>query len=221
MERRTQQLADGQGRAAPVAGQFIEPMVCLAVAALPAGPAWEYELKFDGYRAIAFKTRNRVHLMSRNGKDFAQPYPALISALEPLPNETVVDGEIVVLDESGRPSFNLLQNYATREYTLAFYLFDLLILAGVDLRHETLETRRMLLHMQVDATAGRTNSFLQDDSGFRGGADCSGTRARPGRRDRQTPQQYLPVRQTLRRVGQNAGQPGTGAGYRRLCTGAE
>jgi bifunctional non-homologous end joining protein LigD len=124
-------------------------MVCLAVASLPAGPAWEYELKFDGYRAVAFKTRNRVHLVSRNGKDFAQRYPALVQALESLPNETVIDGEIVALDESGRPSFNLLQNFATRDYTLVFYLFDLLILAGVELRNETLETRRTLLRTRV------------------------------------------------------------------------
>src|SRR5271154_2312623 len=122
--------ADRKGRALEAPGHFIEPMACLAVASLPAGPVWEYELKFDGYRAVAFKTRNRVHLMSRNGKDFAQRYPALVHALEPLPNETVIDGEIVALDESGRPLFNLLQNYASREYTVVFYLFDLLILAG-------------------------------------------------------------------------------------------
>jgi ATP-dependent DNA ligase len=138
-----------KGRAAPAAGHFIEPMACLAVASVPAGPAWEYELKFDGYRAVAFKTHNRVHLMSRNGKDSAQRYSALVSTLEPLPNETVIDGEIVALDENGRPSFNLLQNYATREYILAFYLFDLLILAGVELRNETLETRRTLLRTRV------------------------------------------------------------------------
>jgi bifunctional non-homologous end joining protein LigD len=124
-------------------------MACLAVDSLPVGPAWEYELKFEGYRAVASKTRNRVHLMSRNGKDFAQRYLALVRALEPLPNETVIDGEIVALDESGRPSFNLLQNFATREYALVFYLFDLLILAGVELRNETLETRRTLLRTRV------------------------------------------------------------------------
>jgi bifunctional non-homologous end joining protein LigD len=149
MEWRAKLPADRQGRAVTVDGQFIEPMACLAVASLPTGSGWEYELKLDGYRAIAFKTRNRVHLRSRNGKDFAQRYPALVHALEPLPNETVVDGEIVALDESGRPLFNLLQNYATREYTLAFYLFDLLILAGLELRNETLETRRTLLRTRV------------------------------------------------------------------------
>jgi ATP-dependent DNA ligase len=69
--------------------------------------------------------------------------PALVSALEPLPNETVIDGEIVALDESGRLSFNLLQNHAMREYALAFYPFDLLILAGEDLRNEPLKWTMM------------------------------------------------------------------------------
>src|SRR5271169_6031687 len=73
MERRAKRLVDGKGRA--VTAHFIEPMNCLAVAKLPVGPAWEYELKLDGYRAIAFKTRALVHLRSRNDKDFTQRYP--------------------------------------------------------------------------------------------------------------------------------------------------
>jgi ATP-dependent DNA ligase len=98
MERRAERLADRKGRAVPATGYFIEPMACLAVARLPAESGWEYEVKLDCYRAVAFKTRSRVHLMSRNGKDFAQRYPALVSALEPLPNEPVIDGGIVALD---------------------------------------------------------------------------------------------------------------------------
>jgi bifunctional non-homologous end joining protein LigD len=81
-------------------------MACVAVAQVPAGPEWEYELKFDGYRAIGFKTHNRVHLASRNGKDFSERFPELVHALEPLPDETVIDGEIVALDGTGHPSFN-------------------------------------------------------------------------------------------------------------------
>jgi bifunctional non-homologous end joining protein LigD len=61
----------------------------------------------------------------------------------------VIDGEIVVLNDSGRPSFNLLQNYASREYSLVFYLFDLLILEGNDLRNEPLKVRRQLLSTRV------------------------------------------------------------------------
>ena len=139
--------AERKGRA--VTAHFIAPMNCLAIAKLPAGPAWAYELKLDGYRAIAFKTSDRVHLKSRNGKDFAQRYPALIRALEALPDETVIDGELVALDNSGHPSFNLLQNYASREYTLVFYLFDLLVLEGEDLRIESLEVRRQLLSARL------------------------------------------------------------------------
>ena len=91
----------------------------------------------------------RIEKITRNGKDFAQRYPALVRALEALPDETVIDGEIVALDDSGRPSFNLLQNYASREYTLVFYLFDLLILKGDDLKNEPLEARRKLLSTRV------------------------------------------------------------------------
>jgi bifunctional non-homologous end joining protein LigD len=119
------------------------------VAQVPAGPEWEYELKFDGYRAIGFKTHNRVHLASRNGKDFSERFPELVHALEPLPDETVIDGEIVALDGTGHPSFNQLQNYDTREYSLVFYVFDLLVLGGEDLRNEPLEVRRRLLHTRV------------------------------------------------------------------------
>jgi DNA ligase D-like protein (predicted ligase) len=130
-------------------GHFIEPMACLAVADLPAGSDWEYELTLDGYRAIAFKTRGRVHLRSRNGKDFSQRFLSLIRPLQPLADETVVDGEIVALDDAGRPSFNLLQNSATHEDCLVLYLFDLLILAGEDLRNQPLEVRRKLLRTKV------------------------------------------------------------------------
>jgi hypothetical protein len=61
----------------------------------------------------------------------------------------VIDGEIVALDDNGRPSFNLLQNYASREYTLVFYLFDLLILEGEDQEIESLEVRRQLLSTRL------------------------------------------------------------------------
>ena len=77
-------------------------MQCLPVAKLPEGPNWEYEVKFDGYRARwEIKSRGRVRLMSRNENDLADRFPTLAQALAELPNETIIDGEIVALDEKG------------------------------------------------------------------------------------------------------------------------
>lgn len=61
------------------------------------------------YRAIAFKTDGRSQLRSRNDNDFNRKYPAVAAALTALPDQIVIDGEVVALDENGRPSFNLLQ----------------------------------------------------------------------------------------------------------------
>src|SRR5260370_12856961 len=82
-------------------------------------------------------------------KDFSQRFAELVRPREAVGDEVVSEGEIVAVDGTGRPSFNLLQNYATREYCLVFYVFDLLILAGEDFKNEPLELRRRLLHTRV------------------------------------------------------------------------
>jgi DNA ligase D-like protein (predicted ligase) len=124
-------------------------MLLLATNSLPDGNEWEYELKLDGYRAIAFKSNGRVHLRSRNNKDFAVRYRAIASALQELADETVIDGEVVVLDDSGRPSFNTLQNYGSSTKPIFYYVFDLLVLNGRDIRFEPLEKRRELLRTKI------------------------------------------------------------------------
>jgi bifunctional non-homologous end joining protein LigD len=136
-------------RAVKAQARFVEPMQCRAVDRLPEGQEWEYELKFDGYRALAFKTGRRVWLMSRNERDFTPLFPRLVSALEKLPQDTVIDGEIVALNTAGKPSFNLLQNYQTAAQTIVFYAFDLLMLSGQNVMDRPLEERRELLQKRV------------------------------------------------------------------------
>src|SRR5690349_3105483 len=113
------------------------------------GERWVYELKLDGYRAIAFKTGGRLHLRSRNDNDFSQRYRDVVRGLEKLPADTVVDGEIVAFDADGRPSFNLLQNYASGSLTLVYFVFDVMMLRGRDVMTEPLSARRKLLESKV------------------------------------------------------------------------
>jgi ATP-dependent DNA ligase len=85
-------------------------MLLLRTDALPNDrERWQYELKVDGYRAIAFRTGGKLHLRSRNNNDFSSRYAGVLEGLAKLSNETVIDGEIVAFDETGRPSFNALQ----------------------------------------------------------------------------------------------------------------
>ncbi len=64
-------MKDRSGKAGHIAAYFIEPMLCLDVEKLPEGPAWQYEVKLDGYRAIAVRTKTGVELWSRNKRDFS------------------------------------------------------------------------------------------------------------------------------------------------------
>jgi len=95
------------------------------------------------------KSGDKVQLRSRNNKDFTTRYSAIAEALQKLPDETVIDGEVVALDETGRPSFNVLQNFASSTQPIYFYVFDLLMLAGRDVRSLPLIERRELLQTKV------------------------------------------------------------------------
>jgi len=106
-------------------------------------------IKLDGYRALALKTRGEVKLRSRNDNDFSLRYPAIAKALAALPDETVIDGEIVALDEGGRPSFNILQNYVSSKAPILYYVFDVLILAGRNVMGEALAKRREFLEQRI------------------------------------------------------------------------
>jgi len=125
-------------------------MLLLRSETLPDDPGrWTYELKLDGYRAIAFKTGGRVQLRSRNDNDFSARYPAVLSGLANLPPDTVLDGEVVAFDEHGRPSFNLLQNYGSTDVPIGYFVFDVMMLAGRDVTREPLSSRQALLESKV------------------------------------------------------------------------
>ncbi|GGK57435.1 DNA ligase D [Rufibacter glacialis] len=105
--------------------------------------AWLFEVKWDGYRAVAEVEEGAVKLYSRNGKSFKAKYAPVVNALEALPHQAVFDGELVVLDKEGKANFQALQNYQnTPSEHLYYYIFDLLYLNGEDLRHLPLIQRK-------------------------------------------------------------------------------
>jgi DNA ligase D-like protein (predicted ligase) len=177
--------------------RFIEPMLLLRTETLPDDARrWRYQLKLDGYRAIAFKSKGKVYLRSRNDNDFSLRYPSVVTGLAGLPDETVIDGEVVAFDEEGRPSFNVLQNYGSSAAPVVFYAFDVMVLRGRDVMSEPLEKRQQLLEKLVLPKlkepvryAGALDAALPDlvasvkTHGLEGlVAKRLGTRYEPGRR---------------------------------------
>ncbi len=128
---------------------FVEPMECLSVSKLPEGLGWLWEIKLDGYRALAVKSGTGVTLFSRRRKSLNRQFPYIVEALADLPAGTVVDGEVVAIDESGRPDFNLLQNFRAEASRIRYYIFDLLCWEDRDLTHVPMVERRALLNSVV------------------------------------------------------------------------
>ncbi len=125
---------------------FIQPMMASSVTSLPDDTgAWTYEVKFDGYRCLALKENKKVALFSRRGNSLKGDFPAIAKALESLPDDTMIDGEVVALDERGRPSFSALQNRRSRKQPLHYYVFDILSYQGRSLLALELRKRRELL----------------------------------------------------------------------------
>jgi bifunctional non-homologous end joining protein LigD len=133
-------------RAAPVPKQ-LSPMVPSLASRPFSHPNWLFEPKLDGYRVTATVSQGEVRLTSRRGLDCSSEYPWLVEALKQQPySEVIFDGEIVALDEDGRPSFQHLQNRGSEPHpVLLFYAFDLLYRDGFDLRGVMLDERRALL----------------------------------------------------------------------------
>jgi len=107
---------------------------------------WIYEIKWDGYRAIAEIDKAAIRLYSRNGLSFAPDYPAVYDELKKIKKSVVLDGEIVVMDDIGKPSFQLIQQYAQdKSLPICYYVFDCLYINGKSIEDKPLLERKVLL----------------------------------------------------------------------------
>lgn len=164
-----QALSGAEQRPMP---SVIHPMLAISTAKAFNNPEWLFEIKWDGYRAVAFIDKGRVRLVSRSQNDLTGQYPELGTIPEFVKAErAILDGEIVALDEEGRPSFSLMQQRTgfhpgnrrlpRREgVPVVYYAFDLLYVDGLDLRRIALEQRKQLLKERI--TAGGILHFSDD-----------------------------------------------------------
>ncbi|HZP17112.1 MAG TPA: non-homologous end-joining DNA ligase [Terriglobales bacterium] len=126
---------------------FIPPMECKLVRSLPDQPHWLLELKLDGYRAIAVKSSGKADLFSRYRRSFKERFGRIAAALDNMNLEFVLDGEIVALDDQGRPNFQELQNSRSTRQPIVYYVFDLLNYGDKDLRYLPLRERKRALEV--------------------------------------------------------------------------
>jgi bifunctional non-homologous end joining protein LigD len=127
--------------------KFEAPMQAKLAEAIPSGD-WLYEIKFDGFRALALRGGSEARLVSRNELDLGGKFPEVMESIAELDvRDTIIDGEIVALDENGRSSFQLLQaiELGQERSPVFYYAFDLLRLNGSDLRELPLEQRKAKL----------------------------------------------------------------------------
>jgi bifunctional non-homologous end joining protein LigD len=143
----------------------VHPMLATAVEKPFDDPEWLFEIKWDGYRAVSFLRDGKVRLVSRNQNDLTKEFPELHELSKSIKAKTaVLDGEIVVLDDQGRPSFSRMQQRtgirkggrrtgARRDLPVQYYVFDLIYLDGYDLRRVALEQRKEALAQIVPPNA--------------------------------------------------------------------
>ena len=108
---------------------------------IPKGKNWLFEIKYDGYRIIAYKQDNNIKLVSRNGKDYTKKFAGIANSLLKLDYTCfILDGEVVVFDKNGKSNFSLLHNSNSNNFH--YVVFDILSLEGEDLRNQKLIDRK-------------------------------------------------------------------------------
>lgn len=127
---------------------------------------WTFEIKWDGFRALAYLENGEVEIRSRNNKTFNEKFYPVYNALKDLKINAVVDGEILVLNEQGHPDFSALQTWRSEaDGQLAFYVFDVLWMEGFDLMNVPLHERRSLIKEIVPENGMIRNSENFDATG--------------------------------------------------------
>jgi len=128
----------------------VKPMLSTLVDEAFDDSNWLFEIKWDGYRAIGSRHNNQVALYSRANNSFVDHYPPIVEALRSLKHDVILDGEIVVTDESGAPHFASLQNWRRDpKGQLYYYVFDILWCDGYDVRDMPLIERKKLLESVI------------------------------------------------------------------------
>jgi bifunctional non-homologous end joining protein LigD len=131
------------------------PQLAVLVAHPPSGDGWFHEIKFDGYRLLAFAQRGRVRLVTRRGHDWTDAFPSIAKALKGLKVDTaIIDGEVVALDKRGRSDFQLLQASmkGAEDFEPVYYAFDMPFCDGVDLTRLPLVERKERLKKVLAAS---------------------------------------------------------------------
>jgi bifunctional non-homologous end joining protein LigD len=124
----------------------IRPMLATLVDEPFSSTDWQFELKLDGYRTLAYLNSGKVDLRSRKNNSFNKQFDAIADSLADWKINAVIDGEVVVLNEEGKPDFNKIQLWDThREGNLVYYVFDLLWIDGLNIMNEPLHLRREIL----------------------------------------------------------------------------
>jgi len=125
-----------------------KPMLAKLTSRITDNENWLYEMKYDGYRAIAKISGRKTEIFSRNGNSFTKQYSSLSRELDRIKEEVILDGEVVIENDKGVSSFQLLQNYTkSQKGTLRYYVFDILFLNGHRIIDLPLRQRKELLNI--------------------------------------------------------------------------
>lgn len=127
---------------------------------------WIFEVKWDGYRAIAEIYKKTVELYSRNHLSFNHQFAPIVDDLKKFKKEMILDGEVVVLDKEGLPNFQMLQNYLNAKDTtgfLCYYVFDILYYEGYDLKELPLIQRKTLLKEVLEDKVFKNSRIIYSD----------------------------------------------------------